>query len=478
MLIVFVHELGHFLTARMFGVRVKEFMIGLPGPSIGFTRNETRYGVTCIPLGGYARIAGMEGGEENPNLDRALSYIAYFGRITLADAQKSSERLGFNLEDALDVLDEWGTIVRKKDREHIFVYEMPRQYVAPLKQIKKAKKKSSINGALTSDATLHDIKGTPLVTKTDVCQINLNNNVENNPSLHAAQDLKSVVAYEQGEPRPVPDAKAAIDAERNHTYRKLKWWQRMVVLAGGAGFNLLFAIIILTAVIMFVGQNEITSRVDKVALGSPAAEAGISQGDTLVSINDIEQSDWLTFSASMRAFSVGDTIEVGYIHDGEYKQTSIKLISGAEGKAIMGVEVAIQRRDVAVLDAISASVGYVGIVAQAIVQLLNPTTFQETIAQSSSVVGVSVEAQKAAESGFLPFISLTALLSISIGLMNLLPIPPLDGGKVVVETIQRILRRAVPVRIVNYISMTGMALLLLLFFVCTSQDIQRYFLGS
>ena len=57
--LVFIHEGGHYLAARAFGVRVTEFMLGLPGPSIGFTKGETRYGVTAVPLGGYAKVCGI-----------------------------------------------------------------------------------------------------------------------------------------------------------------------------------------------------------------------------------------------------------------------------------------------------------------------------------------------------------------------------------------------------------------------------------
>ena len=61
--LVFIHEGGHYLAARAFGVRVTEFMLGLPGPSVGFTRGGTRFGVTAVPLGGYAKVCGMEAGE-------------------------------------------------------------------------------------------------------------------------------------------------------------------------------------------------------------------------------------------------------------------------------------------------------------------------------------------------------------------------------------------------------------------------------
>ena len=66
--LVFIHEGGHYLAARAFGVRVTEFMLGLPGPNIGFTKWGTKFGVTPFLLGGYAKLCGMEPGEMSPHL--------------------------------------------------------------------------------------------------------------------------------------------------------------------------------------------------------------------------------------------------------------------------------------------------------------------------------------------------------------------------------------------------------------------------
>ncbi|HBT96061.1 MAG TPA: hypothetical protein DEB24_08355 [Coriobacteriia bacterium] len=89
-------------------------------------------------------------------------------------------------------------------------------------------------------------------------------------------------------------------------------------------------------------------------------------------------------------------------------------------------------------------------------------------------MGVSFIAKDAAESGFVPFIVIAASLSISIGLMNLLPFPPLDGGRIVVETIERITRRRIPIRVVNTITIAAFGLLILLFLVVTVQDIRNF----
>jgi regulator of sigma E protease len=72
----------------------------------------------------------------------------------------------------------------------------------------------------------------------------------------------------------------------------------------------------------------------------------------------------------------------------------------------------------------------------------------------------------------------TAMISVSLGIMNMLPIPPLDGGRFVVEIYQRIRRRNVGQTAINRLSMVGMALFMLLFVVMLNQDIQRFVLGN
>jgi regulator of sigma E protease len=400
----------------MFGVRVKEFMLGLPGPSIGFRRRETRYGITCVPLGGYANIAGMLGGPENPNLDKAAAFLAYFGSITFDQVTKSSEKLGFDLEEALYQLEDWGTVVRRRDIQGVFHFDM-------------------------------------------------------------AQSLIDGKLYKQGEARQIGEPKQFIAAERKLTYRSLSWWKRMVVLVAGAAFNLFFAVLVFTLVMLFIGQSVPTTTVNSVVEDSPAMAAGIAAGDKLVSIDGVGLESWADFTNAIALHSPGDTLTIGFEHEGTLTTASLELGS-SDGRAIVGVTSLVVNEPIPITDAIGTAFGFIGFVFMTILQLFNPATFSETIAQSSSVVGVSVEARNAADAGFLPFIILTAALSISIGLMNLLPIPPLDGGKMVVETIQKIFRREISTRVVSGISVAGVALLLVLFIVCTSQDIQRYFLGG
>ncbi|MDR1359193.1 MAG: site-2 protease family protein [Coriobacteriales bacterium] len=414
--IVFIHEGGHFLAARAFGVRVKEFMIGLPGAKLAFKHKETYYGVTVVPLGGYCMIAGMEKGEASTDLEKALAFISYFGIVCLEQAERAAENFDFDLVTHLNTLDDWGT-VRRFRAKGLFHYAIA---------------EATIDGVL----------------------------------------------YPESEPRFIPDLKGFLASERRHTYASLPWWKRLVILLAGSFSNLLVAMVILITLLMVNGTQTATTTVDTVVPGSPAAQAGLEPGDELVSLNAVGVQSWQDFTRAVQELEPGNEIVLGYRHDG-YKLTAVLTLAESEaGGPMIGVTSRIRQEPISFFRAAETSVALVGLTLGAILQLLNPATFADTIGQTSSVVGISMEASSAAEAGPFTFILLIAALSISIGLMNLLPIPPLDGGKIVIETIERITRRRLPVRVVNGLSFAGLAAMLLLFVVATNADIQRYFLGG
>jgi regulator of sigma E protease len=410
-LIVVVHEAGHFTAARLFGLRVKEFMIGLPGPNIGFTFKGTKFGVTPILLGGYALIAGESGSKENRHLASAFSYLAKHGTLTEDEARDAEKTLGYDLEEALDVLDAWGTVKRVK-RKGSYSYLMP-----------------------------------------------------------AANEVAL------GTARPVPDADAHIAAERKLTFNAAPWYQRIIILAAGVIFNLLFAIIVFTAMQMSVGTQTATMTIESVVEDTPAARISLEPGDTILALDGSSVESWAAFTEFLGDKKPGDELTLTVERNGVPRDFTTTLADN-DGRALLGVISLIERTPVSFTEALGTSLGLIGMVATAIAQLFNPATFGDIVSQSTSVVGISFEAKNAAESGFLPFIFLAAALSISIGLMNLLPFPPLDGGRIIVETIERVTRRSIPVRVINSVTIVALALLVMLFFFVTGQDIQNYILGG
>lgn len=339
--LVFIHEGGHFLAARAFGVRVTEFMLGMPGPNIGFTWHGTKFGVTPILLGGYARVCGMEPGEENPHIKDALACAYTRGTVYAEDV---AQELGISTDEAIDVLyvlEEWGCVTgpKKADKHNVF-------------------------------------------------------------RTRALRNKKRGIDLAEGTPRVFQDAETLYQEERAQTYRALPFWKRSVILLAGIAMNLLFALIAFVIIYSVVGF-DVTN------------EAG-----------------------------------------------------------------AVQHIVVGPLTAIQAGFNYIGMVFVAVAGLFNPQTAAETVSNSTSVMGMAVLSKSYAEAGPTMFLMFMSMISVSLGIMNLLPIPPLDGGRFVVEVFQKLAKRMVSPKAMNAMSMAGMALFVLFFVVMVNQDIQRFVFGN
>ena len=115
-------------------------------------------------------------------------------------------------------------------------------------------------------------------------------------------------------------------------------------------------------------------------------------------------------------------------------------------------------------------------VASFAIKLIMPNHTMEVLESSSSIVGISVMASQAASSGFMDVIAFMAAISMSLGFMNLLPIPPLDGGKILIETIQLVIRRTLSVKVQTAISYVGLAFFLFIFIVVVRNDVFRFVL--
>ncbi len=415
-LLVVIHEGGHYFAARAFGVRVLEFMVGLPGPSIGFKprKSRTRFGLTAIPLGGYARIAGMEENFDQSHLPQVVAMLYEMGSVNSDDLEDASEQVGFDIEESLDFLCEWGTVVKRKISRQQCAYETP-----------------------------------------------------------------EVDGYKQGEPRKLQNAKTFIDQERSQTYIALPWWKRLVILAAGPCANLLTAIIVVTLTLSLAGAYQSTTTIAAVNEQYPAYSAGMQAGDTITAVDGTPISTWEEFTNIVSAKSAGDSTEITYTRDGQEAKANVIVATNEEtGRPIIGVTSGAELVKLPFGEALMKSFSYIGQVAVGIAGLVNPATTMQVIEQSSSLIGISVVAKQAADLGFINFMWLAAVISISLGLMNLLPLMPLDGGHIVVQTIQRIFKRVLSPQAINAYSMVGLFFVMALFVMATGNDIGNLVSGG
>ncbi len=410
-IIVVIHELGHFIAARAFGVRVTEFMIGMPGPNIGFERNGTRYGITCLPFGGYNRIAGMEGGKEDPNLAPVLAYVYRQGAV---DVEHVAAACNLDQEDAeyvLTVLDGWGSI-NKPGRSN-----RTDKWCAP-----------------------------------------------------------KTAGYELGQAREVQDPKALLDAERKETYRGLPCWKRIIVLFAGPFANALLTVALVLVAFCGVGMLYNTTTVDSLVDGAPAQEAGLQPGDTITSVDGTQVEYLSQINAALADKQAGDDVVLGISRDGQDMTVTLQATLNDSGAPIIGIYAATDRMRVGPAEALNSAWTMMSQTVMAYAKLFNPSTSAETLSQSSSIVGISVVAKKAAGVDVFMYLYIVAAVSISIGIINLFPVPPLDGGKIVGECVEKVIRRPIPVRLINMTTIVFIALMLVFFVYMVRQDIFNFIL--
>jgi len=400
-LLVVIHEGGHFAAARLFGIKVHEFMVGLPGPALRFKGKKTTYGVTMVPLGGYVRIAGMEPGPEDPQLAAALATVTRLGE---ANALALSEELGIETEAAdklLLTLADWDAIEQLDHDE--FSYRS--RFAEPMAH----------------------------------------------------------------------DPAALLDTARSVTYRSLSTWKRVVLLSAGVVMNLLTAVLVFTVVLATFGYYEQTGAIDSVTKDSAAAVAGLRAGDRVTRIEDAEIASWQDMVMALQRYAPGETVSLTFVRDGAVATVDVTLGSKPGTNApLLGVAPEVVRVHPNVFQALALSVSYIGLTFQAIAAFFNPDTFRASIQGASSVIGASYIAADAAKAGPLDYAGIVALLSLSLGVINIFPIPPLDGGKVAVELIERLRGRPLPRNVSLAFSAIGAMLLLSLIVYLMYSDVVRY----
>lgn len=407
--VVFLHEGGHFLAARAFGVRVHEFMLGLPGPKLSFKRGDTRYGVTMIPFGGYTKIAGMDGDIHNPHLKAVLT------AVTSADC-------------ALTAAD-----------------------VAQLCDISEDEAALVLGTLVDWFALTYDEKDTT---------------------------WRSVFAPELADN---PDALFSRAQER--TYLALPFWKRAVVLLNGIIINIIFALIVFTVVLSVWGPVVYNGKVDPVAKG-PAAVAGMKAGDVITKVNATSVSSFTDITQALKNLHPGDTVTLSYRRPsggeaGAARAGQAKVLLGHNPQdssvGYLGIEAVPEHEPLPVPRAAGQSFTYVKLTVQGILGFFTPGKFRQSVNNSASIVGISVIAAQVARTSALDYAQLVAAISLSLGLMNLLPIPPLDGGKVLIEAFEAIRRKPLSLKVNAALSAAGLGLLVVFMIYVMSHDILRLF---
>ena len=280
-----------------------------------------------------------------------------------------------------------------------------------------------------------------------------------------------------------PDDTAPDDFPPETHFRLRPAWQRMVVVAAGPIFNFVLAWLLFWCLLVAEGRFEMLPVIGQVQKDSPAEMAGIKAGDTVVGVNGAPVANWDTLATAIRGGG-GKPVTLTVSRDGA-EQTfaltptlrTVKNIFGEEESApLVGIVASGKTRSVpvgpgsAAGEAVRQTWNVVVVTYTGLLKLL------ERVVPLDSLGGPIMIAQmvsKQASEGLGNVVALAALISVNLGVLNLLPIPVLDGGHLLFYALEIILRRPVSPRMRQLTTRLGLAFLIGLMILATVNDIRR-----
>ena len=359
--IVFVHELGHFMMAKLYNVKVEEFALGFPPRIFSFKKGETQYSLNSVPLGGYCKIVGEDG--ENKDDPRSFGSKSIGKRFLILSAGVMMNFvLAFVIFSA------------------IFMAGFPQDVTNKNLSIIKSGNDDSFVVEMEGAKSARDVK------------VQISEIIEDTPADKAGLEVgDTIVKADEKEIKSVEDL-------QNYTKENLG---EPVVLS------------------ILRGKENITKEI------TPRAEYPDGEGAMGVSL----------VRTAVVSYSPLEAIKKGY----EYTVHLTIFIIMAFASIVWGL-----------------------------------ITTGKTVAEVSGPVGIAVMTQQAASMGFMTVLNFTALISVNLAIINALPFPALDGGRLLFLMVEKIKGSPINQRWEAKANNVGFALLMLLMVVITFKDIAKF----
>jgi regulator of sigma E protease len=436
--LVFVHEAGHFLAAKWAGIYVHRFSLGLgsPIPWLTTRRGETEYSISWLPLGGYVKMASRDEDIGSSTLEGG-AIEAPVPPDRMFEAQPLWKRMVVILAGVtMNALFAWLVFA-------FLAYKNGHQ-VDPVTTVGRVMEELVPPGGenlrtIPVGTRIETVDGRPVASWDEIQQ-----GIANSPANEVRLGLSS------GEIVTLPIHPDAMEA-RLKASQALQPYRRAVV-----------------------GQ-VLPSR--------PAARAGIQAGDTIVAIDGRPVEQWYDLLSALQTTTPGRTLKLELAH-GERRTVEVKpeaeTIKDADGKTRqvgrIGVAVALDYR--------STRLGFWGSLVEggratvdASTQIVRTVRGLFTGRISQREVGgpimIGQLAGESARAGLDPFLAFMALISINLAVLNLLPVPVLDGGQFLFLVAEAVIRRPLPLKLRERLTMVGLLLIVLLMGLAFSNDIRR-----
>lgn len=250
---------------------------------------------------------------------------------------------------------------------------------------------------------------------------------------------------------------------------------RMLVILAGALMNFILPVLLFSGIFMAEGMDEPVNEpvLGTVAPYQAAERAGLRAGDRILAINGRPMGDWNEIVATLRGNGVQEvtlTAERGG-QTAEYKMTPV--YNSELQRPLIGISPRMEKRSFAPLEAVQMGFKYTGYIITAMLEGLQKIITGRQAAEVAGPIGVAQMAGQVAQQGVLPLINFVAFLSINLGVINLLPLPALDGGHFVLLLLEALRGKPLGSRAMSNIQAVGVALILGITLFSTFKDITR-----
>lgn len=420
-IMILVHELGHFVMARFFGVRVDVFSIGFGPRLFGWKHGATDYRVSLLPLGGYVRMAGQDFGEERTGAPDELVSKKRWQRALIAFAGPL-----VNLVFPVFLLVGFFILVGLPyaafmDRP-VEVIAVPSGTGEAATPLKPGDKVVSLNGIP-------------------------------NPTWERAFSQIS---------QAMPGSTLKLEVENGGVRRTVEVTIREAEQKS-----------------RILGYAPIRPVIDEVYPGTPAYRTGLRPGDLVEEVNGQKVESWFQFVDAVK-HSNGKTLSVLILRNGQPLHLDITPQQGPNelGETVwqIGVlpveDLAYKRVGLGEGARYAALMTYTGM--ERVFEVLGKLfSGRVSVKQLQSIVGMSREAGQAVRKGPFDVISLMAVISVNLGILNLLPIPILDGGHILLLSIEGLIGRDLSLAFKERFVQVGLVFLLVLISIVMYYDVVR-----
>ena len=419
---ILIHELGHFLAAKYFGIRVHVFSFGFGPRLFGFKHGDTDYRVCALPLGGYVKMAGEQAADETTGSDDEFQSKPRWQRFVVAI-------MGPAMNVFLAVFLLTGL--------YMYRYEKPAYQEGP-----------AVIGFVEEDspAASAGIQEGDMITA-----------INNRENLNW-QDIEILVVSN-------PDQTMEVTVARNGEplTRTVTPVSQGRTRLGSAGWF-----------------PSMPAELQAVEPGLPGYDAGLRAGDVITAINGDPVRFWPKVSELIQA-NEGEVLDIAYTRDGREQATRLTPVrttaqGDPEARWRIGVAFHTQviTRQLTLGDAFSQSVStnvrFAGLIFEFVGKIFRSEMSARTL---EGPIGIARLSGQAARQSWTDLLSLMAAISLNLGIFNLFPIPVLDGGVILLLLIEGTIRRDLSRQFKERVTQVGFAALMLLAVFVIYNDIVK-----